>query len=135
MMLAEFGKLEATVDSGAAITAFPKKTFQAYLSIEDSNIKGRTASGEWVDSEGIARVGVYTEDGSYHEMKGEVMDVKKILVSVSAMVDLGHEVIFSSRGSHVLLSSGKKIPLKRVDGVFTLPLIDAMRFRWQDHRL
>ena len=68
-------------------------------------------------------------------MNGEVLDIQKILVSVSAMIDSGHEVIFKQHGSHILLRSGQKLPLVRKNGVFVLPFYDAMRFQWQDNSL
>ena len=131
----QFEKLEATIDSGAAMTGFPKNLFEAYISYRPSSVKGRCANGELVPSEGFARVGIYTEDGTYHEMNGEVLDIQKILVSVSAMIDSGHEVIFKQHGSHILLRSGQKLPLVRKNGVFVLPFYDAMRFQWQDNSL
>ena len=131
----QFGKLEATIDSGAAMIGFPKNLFNAYLSWRPSSIKGRTANGQLVPSEGFARVGIYTEDGTYHEMNGEVLDIQKILISVSAMVDSGHEVVFRASGSYVLLKSGQKLPLRRVNGVYTLSLYNAMRFHWQPSRV
>ena len=88
-----------------------------------------------MESDGTARVGVYTEDGTYHEMNGEIMDIHKILMSVSMMVDAGHEVHFKKYGSHVKLRSGKILPLKRENGVYVLPFMDASCFPWQGNRL
>ena len=73
-LMAEFGKLEALVDSGVAITAFPTRKFRAYLTYQNSSAKGRPANGAIIDSDGIAKVGLYTEDGTYNEMNGEIMD-------------------------------------------------------------
>ena len=131
----KFEKLEAAIDSGAAMTGFPKNLFEAYLSYKNASVHARVANGELVPSEGVARVGIYTEDGTYHEMKGEVMDIQKILVSVSAMVDYGHQVIFRKYDPHILLKSGRKLPLVRKSGVFVLPFYDAQRFQWQDNSL
>ena len=57
-----------------------------------------------------------------------MMDVHKILVSVAAIIDKGHKVIFDSAGSYILMRSGKRLALRRRNDVFTLSLYDAMCF-------
>ena len=81
-----------------------------------------------VHSTGTVKVGVYIEDGIYQEMNGELMDVHKILMSVAAIIDRGHKVIFDSAGSYILMRSGKKLALRRRNDIFTLSLYDAMCF-------
>ena len=135
MFSSHFKEIEATVDSGAARTAFPKNTFQAFVGYKDSDTTCRVANGELVHSAGTATVGVYTEDGAYQELTGELMDVHKILISVAAIVDKGHEVIFDPAGSYIQLYSGKRVPMRRRNDVYTLTLYDAMCFGRQGHRL
>ena len=128
MFSSHFKEIEATVDSGAARTAFPKDTFQSFVSYKDSNVTCRVANGDMVHSAGTVKDGVYTEDGAYQEMIGELMDVHKILVSVAAIIDKGHKVIFDSAGSYILMRSGKKLALKRRNDVVNISLYDAMCF-------
>ena len=56
------------------------------------------------------------------------MDVHKKLLSVEAIIDKGHKVVFQKEGSYIQLHSGKKLPLRRRNGVFNLTLYDAMCF-------
>ena len=128
MFSSHFKEIEATIDSGAARTAFPKDMFQSFVSYKDSNVSCRVANGEMVHSTGIVKVGVYIEDGAYQELTGELMDVHKILISVAAIVDKGHKVIFDPAGSYIQLYSGKRVPMRRRNDVYTLTLYDAMCF-------
>ena len=132
---AHFKEIEATIDSGAARTAIPKDMFQSFVSYKDSNVSCRVANGEMVHSAGTVKVGVYTEDGTYQELNGELMDVHKILVSVAAIIDKGCKVIFDSAGSYILMRSGKRLALRRRNDVFTISLYDAMCFGRQGPRL
>ena len=134
MFSSHFKEVEVTIDSGAARTALPKDMFQSFVSYKDSNVTCRVANGQMVHSAGTVKVGVYNEDGAYQKLNGELMDVHKALMSVAAIVDKGHKVVFDSAGSYILMRSGKKLALRRRNDVFTLPLYDAMCFGRQGRR-
>ena len=51
-----------------------------------------------------------------------VEDVHKPLLAVSSIVEQGHEVVFSKVAPHILLSNGKKIPMKHVQGTYELDI-------------
>ena len=127
--------MELTVDSGAAKTAFPTGMFQSFISYKDSNLACRVANGQMVYSEGAVKVGVYTEDSAYQELNGDIFDIHAALLSVSAMIDKGHKVVFDSAGSYILLRSGRKLMMRRRNGIFKLPLYDAMCFGRQGNSL
>ena len=136
MFSSQFKEMELTVDSGAAKTAFPTGMFQSFISYKDSNLSCRVANGQMVHSQGNAKVGVYTEDNAYQELTGELFnEVPSALLSVSAMIDKGHKVVFDYDGSHILLRSGRKLMMRRRNGVFKLPVYDAMCFGRQGNSL
>ena len=86
-----FKELEATVDSGAARCAFPRTMFSTYMDYEVSDTKCRTATGNIVNSDGKVKVGVYVQDGTYHEISDEVKDIHKCFLSVLVLMDAEHD--------------------------------------------
>ena len=50
----------------------------------------------------------------------QVVEVHKPLLAVSSITAQGHQVIFADKDDHILLSSGEKLPLRNVNGVFEL---------------
>ena len=79
---------------------------------------------------------MYTEDSAYQELNGELFaEVPSALLSVSKLIDKGHKVVFDSAGSYILMRSGRKLMMRRRNGVFKLPLYDAMCFGRQGNSL
>ena len=51
-----------------------------------------------------------------------VEDVHKPLLAVSSIVEQGHKVVFAKVGAHILLSNGKEIPMRHVQGTYQLDI-------------
>ena len=96
-----------------------------FKSLERSSTQFRAATGALVPSRGLARVGVYTEDGVYHEMRLEVTDIHKFLLSVSALIEADHEVHFTKSRSWIKLVTGDELDMQHENGIFTLRLYEA----------
>ena len=59
-----------------------------------------------------------SREGTIASILFQVAAINKPLVSVSKLVDEGHEVVFSEKESYILLvESRKQIPMKRERGV------------------
>ena len=120
--------IEATVDSGAAKSASPPWLFSAFKAWRESWTLFKDASGKIVKSQGLAKVGVHTEDGKYHEMNVELANIHKLLLSVSALVKAGHEVHFTPEKCWIRMSSGEELILEEKGGVYTLKIWEANSF-------
>ena len=62
-----------------------------------------------------------SSDGDNGNMRFRLANVTKPLGAVSSVCDKGNRVVFDSEGSYVeLKSSGKRIPLRRQNGVYVM---------------
>ena len=60
-----------------------------------------------------------------------VEDVRKPLLAVSSIVKQGHKVVFAEVRAHILLSSGKEIPMRHVQGTYELDMwVNNPSFAW-----
>ena len=50
----------------------------------------------------------------------QVVEVQKPLLAVSSLTAQGHRVIFAEQDDHILMSSGEKLPLRNLNGVYEL---------------
>ena len=79
-------------------------------------------SGSPIRVEGDAEL-KFVRRGKQCNMKCLDADVKRLLVSVSAMVDAGNIVVFGPRESYIdNTSTGQRIPMSRRIGVFVVQL-------------
>ena len=62
-----------------------------------------------------------TKEGAKCVMRMQVTAVRKSLMSVSKICDVGHKVIFESNGGHIEhLSTGQRTQFDRKGGVYTI---------------
>ena len=117
------------IDSCAAVTVFPKSVADDYPMLDmPGKVKiYRPASGKLLPDLGARKVQVKLRDGSLRYVNPRVADTHRALMAVSEMNDMGHDVFFprSDRGIKAYAyheSSGTKLELERVNGVFELPV-------------
>ena len=114
------------IGSCAAVTVFPKSVADDYLMLDTpGKAKSyRPASGKLLPDLGARKVQVKLRDGSLRYVNPRVADTHR---AVSEVKDLGFDVFFprSDRGIKACAyheSSGTKLELERVTGVFELPV-------------
>ena len=79
------------------------------------------ANGMQMPNRGEKRVKVKTKEGCCCELKMQVTDVRKPLMSVSKICDAGHQVTFTSAGGEIMeIGTGKVTRFDRVDDVYRL---------------
>ena len=117
------------IDSCAAMTVFPKSVADAYpvLDMPGKAKSYRPASGNRLLDLGARKVQGKLRDVSLRYVNPRVADTHRALMAVSEMNDMRHVVFFprSDRGikAHAYHeSSGTKLELERVNGVFELPV-------------
>jgi hypothetical protein len=114
---------EATVDSGAAITAGPE-ALAVKAPLQPSKFEGQafsTANGESVLPLGVRQLAFQTYSGEFVSLKIEICNVDKFLLSVNDLVEQGHEAVFSLR-PRIILSNGRTINMTRARRLFFLRL-------------
>jgi len=114
---------EATVDSGAAITAGPE-ALAVKAPLQPSKFEGQafsTANGESVLPLGVRQLAFQTYSGEFVSLKIEICNVDKFLLSVNDLVEQGHEAVFSLR-PRIILSNGRTIKMTRARRLFFLRL-------------
>ena len=80
-----------------------------------------TADGTVMPNRGEQRVRVKTREGNLCELKMQVTDVRKPLMSVSKICDAGHSVTFRSDGGEIVDErTGQVTKFNRVDDVYRL---------------
>ena len=122
-------RIRIGIDSCAAVTVFPKSVADDYpmLDTPGKAKSYRPASGKLLPDLGARKVQVKLRDGSLRYVNPRVADTHRALMAVSEMNDIGHDVFFprSDRCSKAFAhheSSGTKLELERVNGVFGLPV-------------
>ena len=113
----------------AAVTVFPKSVADDYpmLDMPGKAMSYRPASGKLLPDLGARKVQVKLRDGSLRYVTPRFADTHRAMMTVSEMNDMGHDVFFprSDRGIKAYAyheSSGTKLELERVNGVFELPV-------------
>ena len=120
-------KLTLTVDSGASDTVIPQ-TMLKWVQLMHSDKVGteyEVANGEIVYNLGEKRCLMRLAETDRDELEiafQVVEDVHKPLLAGSSIVKQGHAVVFSEKDAHILLTSGKKIPMRHVQGTYELDI-------------
>ena len=115
------------VDSGAAKSACPIG-LAPEVDVKESvaslaHMRFNTASGESIAAMGTKTPAFQLNSGAEVSVAFECCGIDKALLSVSAMNDKGHDVVFTARdGAWIGLASGQWEQLVRRDGVFLLPV-------------
>ena len=92
--------VEVTVDSGAAKSVWPMKRKGVVKNKGTKKVKLAAANGSPIHVEGEATLN-FKRGGKQCAMKFLDADVKRPLAAVSAIVDEGNTVVFSTRGSYI----------------------------------
>ena len=88
-----------TVDSGAADNVMPRSTLRRWMKVRQSEacragVHYVAANGARIANEGEADFSFQDKEGKLHSWVFQIVNVNKVLASVSAMVDAGHRVVF-----------------------------------------
>ena len=124
----EWEKVTLTVDSGASDTVVPPSVCRSAKLVttgEKFGIEYEIASGETIENLGerhcLMRTSESASDASM-EMKFQVVDVSKSLLSVNRVCEQGHSVVFNKDGGAILIGGDPKnsIPLRHSGGTYEL---------------
>ncbi len=120
-------KYEATIDSGAADTVTPKRSFPGVRTEPSEGsrrgMKFITAGGQRVDNEGQKRINFITKDGRNRSLKSQVANINKTLIAVGKVCDAGHKVHFTKHGGWIENeATGDCTEFKRSRGVYVMDM-------------
>ena len=128
----ETGELRFGVDSGAALTVVRSDVAMDYPVVGARRRSLRAANGQAIPNIGNKEITLKDSQG-HRIVKTAVAGVSKNLLSVSQLVDTGHEVIFSPKKSVIRnLQTGRVKEIERTNGVYEVsyqmePYITALR--------
>ena len=118
--------LEMTVDSGAPETMIPPQAVEvAPTAPSESSKRGvvyEVANGERVPNLGEKRFRASTEEGLVRDLRAQVADINRPLLSVSKLVATGHTIVFGPGGSYIHDPNGDHIWMNEAGGMYTLRL-------------
>ena len=115
------------VDSGAAANVIPVGLLEDYDVVEGDGKKAgvvyMTADGGEIPNLGEQRVDFKTHEGHEGAIDFQVADVKRPLLSVTAVTKRGNKVTFDESGGTITNPSGdRRIRFHRRAGVYVLDL-------------
>ena len=123
-------KITLGVDSGAEVACIRPEVATDYPLIRADDRRLRGAGGDTIHSYGDRHVGLCGSDGQVKTLRCGVADVKKNLLAVCQLVDAGHDVVFSRRGSYIKhVPTGWKIDMTRKGGSFMIEMDVVPHFR------
>ena len=93
--------LRFNLDSGAAISAFPK-SFKPPGASGGNGRSYKTASGQHIKDEGAVRLKAQDESGNMRGLKGRLTDVHKPLVSASESAKAGQNSWLTKGGGYMV---------------------------------
>ena len=116
-----------TIDSGAADHVIPPDWIPGFVTKPSlgskRGVKYVAANGSRIPNLGQMVVAFENSLGTVGKIIFQVAEITKPLVSVSKLIDDGHQVVFDQRASYIVhKESGKEMKLRRERGVF---IIDA----------
>ena len=95
------------------------KTMEAQNARPD--VRYEVADGSQLPHLGQKQFGAFTDDGLHCDLKADVTEVNKALLSVSRTVSAGNRVVFDVDGSYIEhKASGDWTPLEEKRGIYTL---------------
>ena len=122
---AQLERLEAMVDSGAAVPAIPR-TAAAQYPVRAHASSGRTyyaANGTQVKDEGMRSPLTRTGEGQTRSVDFSVCSVRRPIISVGKAVEKGQRIVFDSDGSYVEdKASGERTAIEKKSGVFVMKM-------------
>ena len=121
----KYRKIQILVDSGAAENVLPPDLLPDYEIQEGearkNGVKYMTADGNEIPNLGELDVPFRTYEGHKCGIKFQLADVKRPLLSVTALTAKGNRVSFHSTGGTIVSQDGKqKIDFKKQQGVYVL---------------
>ena len=118
--------VEMLVDSGASETVVPPHAVSAVeVSPSEASRRGvmyEVANGSRIPNLGEEKFRASSEEGHVRDLKAQVADTNKALLSVSRLVASGNTVVFSPEGSFIRDESGETIWLNENAGMYTVKL-------------
>ena len=113
------GWCAVTMDSGAAVSVMPARWYPREQ--KRTGVEYTVADGGRIADVGEKLLKFEFSDGDNGSIQFRLANVTKPLGAVSSVCDKGNRVVFDSEGSYVeLKSSGKRIPLRRQNGVYVM---------------
>ena len=105
-----------TVDPGASDTVLPLNLAQNVPLTHTPKVgtEYEVANGGTVVNLGErqAEMKLQEEDRTSMMMSFQVVEVHKPLLAVSRLTEAGHKVMFDKEAPHILLSTGRKVPMR-----------------------
>ena len=134
----EWEVLDMAVDSGASESVVSDEMITSVETVEgDAMRKGvryEVADGTLIPNLGEKQFVAVSDGGVMRQMKAQVCDVNKALLSVHRVVQAGNRVVFSPQGSFVQdEGTGEKMPLEEKGGMYMLKLWAKAGFSGQEH--
>ena len=116
--------MEGIIDSGAAGPVAPLNITRDKPDVDPATSKNCyiTADGTPLKNQCVKTVVGTTREGHRLEMRFQMADVAKPLMSVSKICDRGNTVVFEKTGGYIVGPTGsRRIPFQRKGGVYVLP--------------
>ena len=123
----EYQKVEALVDSGATDSVIPTKMLSEFGTTPgEASLGGviySTADGGQIPNLGERKVGFRTREGHDCSTVFQVADVKRPLLSVTALASKGNKVAFDSTGGTITHTATSRVTrFRRQGGVYILDM-------------
>ena len=120
-------EITASVDSGAGVSIMPERMCE-HVPVHPTNdsragVVYKAASGHAVPDLGSRTFSAQTETFQDRRLTCKVGPARKLLMSVSDMLERGNRVVFDANGSYAEhVQTGQRTPLHRENGVFVMKL-------------
>ena len=86
-------------------------------------VQYEVANGVRIPNLGEKHFKGYTEEGLPRNLKAQVCDVNKALLSVNRLLQMGHRVVFDDTGSYIEdKTNGERMWLKEQGGMYMLKM-------------
>ena len=132
----EWDEVEMAVDSGATEMVVGESMLPGVETrpgeASRRGVQYEVANGERIDNLGEKRFSCVGEEGYECNMKAQVCDVNKALLSVRRLTQAGNKVVFDPNGSYIEnLETGEKMNLQEKGGMYVLKLWVHRSFQGQ----
>ena len=120
----EWEVVEFAVDSGASETVIPENAAKSVrLAPSEASVRGvmyEVANGERIPNLGEKVLQGYTDgEGFVRQVKAQVCEVNKPLLSVHKLVQAGNSVVFNSEGAYIEdKTNGERVWLRESGGMY-----------------
>ena len=123
----EWEEIEMAVDSGASESVVSEDMLTGVETVEGyakkKGIQYEVADGTLIPNLGEKKFVAVSDAGVTRQMKAQVCEVNKALLSVHRVVQAGNRVVFAASGSYVQdETSGETMALTEKGGVYMLKL-------------